>query len=105
MKKILLVFGHADKRPSARALADEYNSGATAAGHEVRRLDLGRFGFDPILKQGYKVIQELEPDLVKAQESILWADHLGLCLSDLVGDVSGTAEGFYRSCFFAGFCV
>ena len=55
--------------------ADVYEAEAKNAGHEVRRTDLIAMKFDPLLHKGYKVIQELEPDLKTFQENLKWADH------------------------------
>ena len=38
-------------------------------------MNIGEMQFDPILHQGYRARQELEPDLVLFQESVGWADH------------------------------
>ncbi|MCK4890256.1 MAG: NAD(P)H-dependent oxidoreductase, partial [Candidatus Aminicenantes bacterium] len=37
---------------------------------------IGSPKFEPVLNDGYKELPELEPDLKKSQELIMWADHL-----------------------------
>ncbi|MCP4761735.1 MAG: flavodoxin family protein, partial [archaeon] len=75
-KKILLILGHPDNDSFCSGLADSYQAGAEESGAEIKRLNIGEMKFDPILHQGYKVIQELEPDLMKFQEYFKWADHI-----------------------------
>lgn len=78
-KKIVILLGHPDNEGiMSKDLADAYEGEARAAGHEVRRFNLGEMQFDPILHKGYKVIQELEPDLKSLQEAIRWCDHFVL---------------------------
>lgn len=78
-KKIYILMGNPDKVETlSNDLADAYAEAATAAGHEVRRDNIHDLQFDPILHQGYKVIQTLEPDLLKVQDNMRWADHLVL---------------------------
>jgi NAD(P)H dehydrogenase (quinone) len=77
-KKIYILLGHPDKETLSGHFADIYEKAARDAGHEVRRSNIGDLSFDPILHKGYKVIQELEPDLKKVQEDMRWADHFVL---------------------------
>ena len=72
------MLGHTDRNTFIGALADNYERGAKEALHEVRRINIGELNFDPILHKGYRVIQQLEPDLKMVQESIKWCDHFVL---------------------------
>lgn len=76
MKKVFIFLGHECKETLSCMLADSYESGARKAGYEVRRMNIGDMHFDPLLHEGYKVIQQLEPDLKTFQENIKWADHI-----------------------------
>ncbi len=76
MKKIFILLGHTDPATLSGALADRYEQVAGAEGHEVRRMNIGEMHFDPILHEGYKSIQQLEPDLVDFQANVRWAEHL-----------------------------
>ncbi len=75
MKKIFILLGHPDNDSFNYTLASEYQRGAEEAGHEVRRMNIGEMKFDPILHHGYRIIQELEPDLLSFQENVRWCDH------------------------------
>ena len=75
MKKIFILMGNPDKDSMSNYFADVYGQTALEAGHEVRRTNLVDMKFDPLLHLGYKVIQPLEPDLLKVQEDIQWAEH------------------------------
>ena len=77
-KKILVLAGHPDTESMCCQLADSYAEGARKSGNEVKRTNLGDMKFDPILHHGYKVIQELEPDLKQLQEDIRWCEHFVL---------------------------
>lgn len=75
-RKIFILFGHPDSdKTLSGSFVDAYEKGAIEAGHEVRRSNIADLKFDPILHKGYKVIQQFEPDLLKVQEDIKWADH------------------------------
>jgi len=77
-KRIFILLGHPDSDTLTGSLATTYENEAKLSGHEVRRLNIGDLSFDPILHKGYKVIQELEPDLKLIQEHIKWCDHFVL---------------------------
>ena len=96
MKKILVVLGHPDTDSFCASLAKAYIDGAKSTGYEVRELQLGGLTFDPILWKGYKRIQELEPDLIKAQEIIQWADHIVFVYPNWWGVMPALMKGFFE---------
>lgn len=102
-KKIFIIMGHPDVESLSGALANAYEEGAKTAGCEVRRVNLGELHFDPILHKGYKVIQELEPDLVLIQENMKWADHLVLVYPSWWGATPALLKGMFDRMFLPGF--
>lgn len=74
-KKIVILLGHTDTESASCSLAGAYEEGARSAGHMVKRFNIGEMKFDPVLHHGYRMIQDLEPDLVHFQESLKNADH------------------------------
>jgi NAD(P)H dehydrogenase (quinone) len=103
MKHILVVLGHPDGASLCAALARAYADHARAAGAEVREIRLGGLRFDPVLWHGYARIQELEPDLVAAQESVQWAEHLVFVYPNWWGAMPALMKGFFDRAFLPGF--
>ena len=66
-RRILLINGHPDPRPErlCAGLAEAYGAGALAAGHEVRRLNVGRFDI-PLISDADTFINS-PPSSVTAQ--------------------------------------
>ena len=102
-KRVLVILGHPSEASLCGAIANAYLKGAQAAEHEVRFLSLGKLKFDPILRDGYNTIQALEPDLLAAQESIAWAEHLVFVYPIWWGSIPAILKGFFDRIFLPGF--
>lgn len=100
---ILVINGHPDPDSFNAALAAAYAAGATGSGAEVRAVELSRIAFNPNLSFGYRKRTELEPDLLRAQELIKWADHLVFVYPIWWGAMPALLKGFIDRVFLPGF--
>jgi len=101
--RILVILGHPDRSSLCGAIAEAYAKGAQVAGAEVEILRLGDLNFDPVLHRGYHEIQALEPDLLRAQERVTWAQHLVFVYPTWWGGPPALLKGFFDRAFLPGF--
>lgn len=99
--KILVLVCHPEPKSLTTALANAYIEGASSAKHDVQLLNLQDLAFDPILRTTYEK-QELEPDLVQAQQAITKADHLAIFFPMWWYGLPALLKGFIDRCFTEG---
>ena len=104
-KHILLIQGHPDggMRHLCHALEDAYAEGASAAGHEVRRVDVAALTFPLLRSQAEWEQGELPASLLPAQEAIKWAEHIVLFFPLWLGDMPALLKGFLEQVARPGF--
>jgi len=94
MARIVITVGHPRAGSYCEALAESYQRGAVAAGHEVKLFRVGAMTFDLILHEELVRLQPLEPDLQVAHDAILAADHLVVVFPLWIGMVPTILKGF-----------
>ncbi|MEM1327593.1 MAG: NAD(P)H-dependent oxidoreductase [Bacteroidota bacterium] len=102
-KHILLINGHPDAESYNFALARAYVEGAIESGATVRVINIRELDFNPNLQFGYRKRTELEPDLLKAQADLKWADHLVWVYPVWWGSVPAIMKGFLDRVLLPGF--
>lgn len=105
MSRIAIIQGHPDaSQPHfGHALALTYTQGATAAGHEVRAVDIARLDF-PLLRSKQDWEQGETPATLRAaQEIIAWADHLVIVYPLWLGGMPAILKGFLEQIARPGF--
>ena len=103
MKNVLIIQGHPVKDTFSEHLKDAYKKGAESVKAEVKILQLSDLDFDLNFSEGYRGDQELEPDLVKAQELISWADHIVFIYPNWWSTFPALLKGFIDRTFLPGF--
>jgi putative NADPH-quinone reductase len=102
-KKIVIIIGHPDKESFNFALAKAYRTGAEESSAEIREIVIRDLVFDPNLQYGYRKRTELEPDLIEAQETLKWADHIVWIYPVWWGSVPAIMKGFLDRVLLPGF--
>lgn len=102
-KRVAVIVGHPAADSWCGALADSYAEAARAGGHEVRMVHLAQLDFDPSLHEGYRQIQALEPDLLAAQATVAWAEHVVIAYPIWWGSVPALLKGFLDRILLPGF--
>jgi putative NADPH-quinone reductase len=75
---ILVIHGNPDPSPErlTSALARAYAEGALAAGHQVKRIDVGGLDFSIMRRASEFTAEPGEDSIIGARADILWARHL-----------------------------
>lgn len=104
-RKVLILNGHPDaaSKGLCHAIAEAYDEGACAAGHEVRRLDVARLTFGYLRSQAEFDRRPESPAIVGAQEALLWADHLVVIFPLWLGDLPAMLKAFFEQTLRPGF--
>lgn len=103
MKNILIIQGHPVKDTFSKHLKEAYQKGAESVDSEVKTIKLRDLDFDLNFSEGYRGNQELEPDLIKAQELITWADHLVFIYPNWWSTFPALVKGFIDRAFLPDF--
>ncbi|MFT3912303.1 MAG: NAD(P)H-dependent oxidoreductase [Ferruginibacter sp.] len=104
-KNILLILGHPSKKSFNKALLDAYQTGAENTGANCKTIYISDLHFDVNLADGYKTgkANEMEKDLVEAQQLFQWASHVVMAFPNWWGTMPAIAKGFIDRIFLPGF--
>ena len=104
-KNVLLILGHPSKRSFNKALLDAYQSGAESAGAHCKTMYICDLHFDVNLADGYKngKADQLEKDLLEAQQLFQWAQHVVIVFPNWWGAMPAVTKGFIDRLFLPGF--
>jgi putative NADPH-quinone reductase len=103
MKSVLIINAHPRKDSFCRALAENYMKGTEESGAEVKLINLIDLEFDPVLKTKNTQSENLEPDILKAQDEISKAGHLVFVYPNWWGTYPALLKGFFDRVFTSGF--
>ncbi|MFO1340720.1 MAG: NAD(P)H-dependent oxidoreductase [Burkholderiaceae bacterium] len=104
-RRILIIQGHPDACGGhlCHALAAAYAEAATAAGHELRTVQVAALDF-PLLRSPHDWEHgEVPAGLAAAQADIAWAEHLVLLFPLWLGDMPALLKGFLEQVARPGF--
>jgi putative NADPH-quinone reductase len=101
MPKILILNGHPEADGLTAELADSYQASARR-GAEVERLDLRTLQFDLVLRRQHAE-RPLEPDLLRAQDAILRAEHVVWMFPTWWSGAPALMKGFCERVLTSGF--
>jgi len=101
-KKVLVVNGNPKSKSYCHELADNYIA-SSSKNNDVRFISLSELSFEVDLTDGYTGNQEVEPDLVGFQQSLLWSDHVVFILPVWWGGMPAKLKGLIDRTFLPNF--
>jgi putative NADPH-quinone reductase/1,4-dihydroxy-2-naphthoate octaprenyltransferase len=101
--RCLLILAHPRRDSLCGALFDAYAEGARQAGVECRDLILAEMHFDADVHAVSPEQQPLEPDLLRAQRDMQWAEHLVFIYPTWWGTYPALLKGFLARVLTPGF--
>jgi putative NADPH-quinone reductase len=106
-KRIVIIQGHPDQAGHhlLHAMAGAYEEGATAAGHEVRRIDVANLDFALLRTQADFETGTVPAALAKSQEDMRWAQHWVFLFPLWHGTMPALFKGFLEHVFRPGFAM
>jgi len=102
-RKILIVYAYPEDSGFAETIIEYYTRGLKETDANYLLLNIAQIKFDPILWGGYNSTQEMEPDIIEAQQHIAWADHLVFAYPMWWGGMPALLKGFIERTFLPGF--
>ncbi len=102
-KRIAVIVGHPDKESYNFAIAEAYKKGVQTSGAEIQEIIIRDLDFNPNLQFGYRKRTKLEPDLLKSQEILKWADHLVWIYPVWWGSIPAIMKGFLDRVLLPGY--
>ena len=103
MKKVFVFVGHPSKSSLCKSIGEAYLRGAKNSGYKTKIMYLSEMEFDSNLKEGYKLEQVLEEDLVLFQKNLLWADHIVFVTPIWWGSIPAKFKGAIDRAILPGF--
>lgn len=102
MKNVLVINANPKNQSLTKSLSYKYEE-VVGCKHNVRLIHIEHLDFELDLREGYKEVQELEPDLVKVQKHIEWANHIVIISPVWWGSVPAKFKGLIDRTFLPGF--
>ena len=106
-RNIVVIQGHPDSAGHhyCHALAKSYTEAATAAGHEVRTINVAETGFE--LLRSHEEWSDGTPSggVKAAQHAIEWANHLFIIYPLWLGAMPALLKAFFEQVFRPGFAM
>jgi putative NADPH-quinone reductase len=105
-RKILLINGHPDPHPErlCSALAAAYEAGALAAGHQVRRIEVGGLSL-PLITSQAAFQAPPTPEVAELQDAVREADHLVMIYPLWLGAPPAVFKAFLEQLFRYGLAL
>ncbi len=106
-RRIAVIQGHPDPAGHhlLHAMADAYAEAAIVAGHQVRRIEVGKLEFSLLRTQEDFETSALPPALLQPREDMRWSEHWVFLFPLWHGTMPALLKGFLEHIFRPGFAM